>query len=231
MSLEQRAEKLGKDLGVEIQSAVDELGAFQAGAVNQARDSTSSLRSKNATWANVAERVALSIGSGFRISSGSVRHYCYAKRARSLVARNHKPRAAVAHKKLQEGASAWNVDAQFTSKLVKTAIATAIARGGTVLSSDGYAVWGLTGSGFTKMPSVLRSTMVKIAPYSDATPLTGLFKCVTNSLLFYWPADCSDAARKKNMGLRSESRPLHLPGSSLSAAPPLFSRSMISNWS
>ena len=205
------------------------LGAFQAGGVNQARDSTSILRSKNATWAIIAECVAMNIGSGFRISGGSVRHYCSAKRASSLVACNHKPRAAVANRKFQKEASAWNVDAHFSSKLVKTAITTAIARGGIVLSWDDHAVWELTGSGFTKMPSVLRSTMVKTAPYSDATPLTGLFKCVTNSLPFYCPADCSDAAWKKNMGIRSGSRPLQLPGSSPSAAPPLFSRSMISN--
>ena len=72
---------MGKDLGAEIERAVEDLGVFQDGGVGPARDSAQIWRSKKATWANIAERVCTRIGSGFRMTGGSVRHYCAAKRS------------------------------------------------------------------------------------------------------------------------------------------------------
>ena len=105
----------------------------------------------------------------------------------------------MSHRKFQKETSEWNVDSHFSSRLVKKAVTLAISRKGLVLSWDDHAVWELCGSGYTKMPTVPHKSVVKSAPYSDANPLTGLFKCVTNSLLFYCPAAAGDTDVKKKI--------------------------------
>ena len=182
-----KAQELGFDLGKEIEQAVEDVGVFREGAANDARDSATVVWSHTATWQNIARRVEERIGYGFRISESTVRHCVAAKHSATIVAKRHNPIAAVSHQRFSKAADEWNIDGHFSNKLVKNAITSAIHRRQMVLSWDDHAVWEFSGSQYTKLPVVMLRKNYKTAPYTDASPITGKLKCVTNTMLFYLP--------------------------------------------
>ena len=99
MSAAKAATALGFDLGKEIESAVEDLGVFGEGATNAAWDSTDIVRSRTATWQNIAARVQELIGNDFQISGATIRHCVAARRVNSAVAKLHNPIAAVSRRK------------------------------------------------------------------------------------------------------------------------------------
>ena len=125
------------------------------------------------------------VGGGFRIFETTVRRLVAPKRSRSRIAKMHWPLASVQHHKIQKAAFEENIDGHFSCRLVKGAIERSIDRGGTTLHWNDHATWELTSGKFQKQTVVVQKEQIKTAPYSDSGPLTGMMKCVTNSMLFF----------------------------------------------
>ena len=159
------------------------------------RSTENLVRPRTATWKNVAKSVeekvnkkAAEVGSPkVNISDGTVRHCVKARHPNRHVAAMHKPIANVTHRKYDKASAEWNIAGHASCSFVKRAICTAIEQEFPVLHWDDHAVWKLCGSTFTKMPVVQLTDQHKTAPYSDATPNTGKYKCVSNVMLFYLP--------------------------------------------
>ena len=56
-----------------------------------------------------------------------------------------------------------------------------------MVHTDDHATWELIGGMFQKQPAVVHKEQFKTAPYSDSSPITGMMKCVTNSILLFPP--------------------------------------------
>ena len=193
-SKKKQAEHLNVDLGVHIEQAANDLGVFQESAVGRARDTEEVVRSRTATWQNIARLVEERIGHGFKISEATVRHCVAAQRSSSTVAALHKPIAAVLRRKFARASDEWHVDGHFSNKLVKCAITTALHRRRIGVSWDDHACSEFNSSTFTKLLVFMSSRLHEAAPYSDATVVTGQLKCVRNTVLLYLPKECGSPA-------------------------------------
>ena len=181
------AQARGFDLPHEVEHAVAVLGKFGEGCVDGKRNTPNIERTDQATWKNIAKAVESNVGGGFCISETTVCRLGAPKRSRSRVAKRHRPLASVQHRKIQKAAFEENIDCHFSCRLVKGAIERSIDRGGTTLHWDGHATWELTSGMCQKQPVVVHKEQFKTAPYSDSSPLIGMMKCVTNSMLFFTP--------------------------------------------
>ena len=202
------------DLQVLIESACEKLSKFKydggdvgAEMVNRQRDSVVPLRS--CSWASLAAEVEEVIRAKQRlddpsaslitVSEATIRHYCAARRARSLIARRHNPIADVGVHKLQGEADVFNIDAPFSHAMVREfediffelldLNVPAVLR-----CWDDHAKWKADKKqAFTRCSTVTLKQEVKKAPYSDMQVVLGGAVAVTNSIMLCLPVD-TDAA-------------------------------------
>ena len=112
----------GTDLPNEVERAVQVLGKFGEVVVNSKWDTSNVERTDRATRKNVTQEVERNIGDGLRIFETTVGWLVAPRCSRSLVAKKHRPLAAVQHRKIHRTTLEGNIDGHFSCRRAKRAI-------------------------------------------------------------------------------------------------------------
>lgn len=214
-SLEAVCIRLGLSLGTLMEEAAAKVGGFSydndegtALAAGQRRDSSDAIRDAKATWGNIAKAVLVEINrveteQGLpvdvrtkTVDESSMRHYTAARCVRSLQAARHNPLAAISTKKLTSASEAFNIDGQSSNAFVRLME----QRWAELIEESFYRLWDDHAKweadkkrGYTARRTVMLSTSVKNAPYSDMGMALGGIKAVTNTMLVILPRSAANA--------------------------------------